>query len=323
MGRKTSNNRRRAIKKRGNNRRRDRTASKSRTAKRASNSKTVNRAASKRTANRASNKTDSRARRKTVKKAGNNRAARANRRRARASRESKADRAKARRDNRASKDSKAGKARDSKDSRDSKVKVARRARCAIWANGLRQGNGSGAGSGDMKEMLDKLAQAENGASGQGKAGTMVTPGNGNCPGGDCGNMVTPGKDLKATNPNGIVGGGAGLGPRNNAKGVRNGGGVSDKKSRRTGDKRRYEDAWTDQLTATQKKLSKIKGKWGGSGEVEQLPTKGEGKGGQASTPLYDVEQSYKKDAEDAVSRESVPPAYKQPVKDYFDTFNKN
>ncbi len=190
------------------------------------------------------------------------------------------------------------------------------------ANGLRQGSG-GAGNGDMKEMLDKLAQAEAGASGQGKPGTMGSPGMGNCPGGDCGNMVTPGKDLKPTNPNGLVSGGAGLGPRNNAKGVKGGGGVSDKKSKRTGDKRRYEDAWTDQLTATQKKLSKIKGKWGGSGEVEQLPTKGEGKGGQASTPLYDVSESYKKDAEDAVSRESVPPAYKQPVKDYFDTFNKN
>lgn len=190
------------------------------------------------------------------------------------------------------------------------------------ANGLRQGSG-GAGNGDMKEMLDKLVQAEAGANGQGKPGTMGSPGMGNCPGGDCGNMVTSGKDLKPSNPTGMVNGGAGLGPRNNAAGAAKGGGVSDKKSTRTGDKRRYEDAWTDQLTATQKKLSKIKGKWGGSGEVEQLPTKGEGKGGQASTPLYDVEQSYKKDAEDAVSRESVPPAYKQPVKDYFDTFNKN
>ena len=188
------------------------------------------------------------------------------------------------------------------------------------ANGLRQGQGNG--SGDMKEMLDKLREAENGANGLGKPGTMVTPGNGNCPGGDCGNMVTPGKDLKATDPHGAVQGGAGLGPRNNATGAQKGGGVSDKKSQRTGDKRRYEDAWTNQLSATQKKLSKIKGKWGGSGEVEQLPTKGEGKGGQSSTPLYDVEQSYRKDAEDAVSRDSVPPAYKQPVKDYFDTFKE-
>ena len=192
------------------------------------------------------------------------------------------------------------------------------------ANGLRQGQG-GAGSGDMKKMLDKLQQAEGNASGQGN-----TPGKmGNSPGqggsgfnGDTRGMVTPGKDFQPSNPNGIVGGGPGLGPRNNAQGVGKGGGISDKKSKRTGDKRRYEDAWTDQLTATQKKLSKIKGKWGGSGEVEQLPTKGEGKGGQASTPLYDVGQSYKKDAEDAVGRDSVPPAYKQPVKDYFDTFKE-
>lgn len=194
------------------------------------------------------------------------------------------------------------------------------------ANGLRQGKGGG--SGNMKEMLDKLRQAENGANGNGQ-----TPGKmGNKPGdggqggsgfnGDTRGMVTPGKDLQATNPNGVVGGGPGLGPRNNAKGVGGGGGVSDKKSKRTGDKRRYEDAWTNQLNATQKKLSKIKGKWGGNGEVEQLPTKGEGKGGQSSTPLYDVGQSYKKDAEDAVSRDSVPPAYKQPVKDYFDAFKE-
>ena len=191
------------------------------------------------------------------------------------------------------------------------------------ANGLRQGQGNG--SGNMKEMLDKLRQAENGASGQGqnpgKMGNSPSEG-GSGFNGDTRGMVTPGKDLKATDPKGMVGGGAGLGPRNNAKGVQSGGGVSDKKSQRTGDKRRYEDAWTDQLTATQKKLSKIKGKWGGSGEVEQLPTKGEGKGGQSSTPLYDVEQSYRKDAEDAVSRDSVPPAYKQPVKDYFDTFKE-
>ena len=90
-------------------------------------------------------------------------------------------------------------------------------------------------------------------------------------------------------------------------------------SARTGDKRRYQDAWSDQLPATQKNLSKIKGKWGGGGEVEQLPTKGEAKGGQATTPLYDTYQSYKKDAEDAVSREVVPPAYKEPVKDYFES----
>ena len=187
------------------------------------------------------------------------------------------------------------------------------------ANGLRQGKGGG--SGNMKEMLDKLRQAENGANGNGNiVGGNSASGRTFGSKSEMGNMVTPGKDLKATDPYGYSSGGAGLGPRNHSQGVNGGGGVSKKKSTRTGDKRRYEDAWTDQLTATQKKLSKIKGKWGGSGEVEQLPTKGEGKGGQSSTPLYDVGQSYKKDAEDAVSRDSVPPAYKAPVKEYFDTF---
>ena len=193
------------------------------------------------------------------------------------------------------------------------------------ANGLRQGQGGGSGS--MKEMLDKLKQAENGANGNGQ-----TPGKmGNSPGeggsgfnGDTRGMVTPGKDLKASDPHGAVGGGAGLGPRNNAQGVQSGGGVSKQEKRahrRQTALRRRLDKSTERRP--RKKLSKIKGKWGGSGEVEQLPTKGEGKGGQSSTPLYDVGQSYKKDAEDAVSRDAVPPAYKQPVKDYFDTFNKN
>ena len=187
------------------------------------------------------------------------------------------------------------------------------------ANGLRQGQGGG--SGNMGEMLDKLRQAENGANGQGQMGQGNSSAGGRTFGskGEMGNMITPGKDLKPTDPHGMVGGGPGLGPRNNAQGVNSGGGVSDKKSRRTGDKRRYQDAWADQLPATQKQLSKIKGKWGGGGEVEQLPTKGEAKGGQATTPLYDTYQSYKKDAEDAVSREVVPPAYKEPVKDYFES----
>jgi hypothetical protein len=50
-----------------------------------------------------------------------------------------------------------------------------------------------------------------------------------------------------------------------------------------------------------------------------MPTKGEAKGGQVKTPYYEVYESYKRDAEEAVGRESVPPAYKQPVKDYFES----
>jgi hypothetical protein len=89
--------------------------------------------------------------------------------------------------------------------------------------------------------------------------------------------------------------------------------------KRTGDRRRWEDVWTDNLPNTQKKLSRIKGKYGDNGETEQLATRTEAKGGSASTPYYEVYESYKKDAEDAVSKENVPPAYKQPVKDYFES----
>ena len=131
--------------------------------------------------------------------------------------------------------------------------------------------------------------------------------------------MTPGKDLKATDPHGQVKGGAGLGPRNNAQGVQKGGGVSNKKSARTGDKRRYADVWSDRLPKTRAKIDRVKGKWGGSGEIEQMPTKGEAQGGQVKTPYYEVYESYKRDAEEAVGRESVPPAYKQPVKDYFES----
>jgi hypothetical protein len=58
---------------------------------------------------------------------------------------------------------------------------------------------------------------------------------------------------------------------------------------------------------------------GENGEMEQLRTRTEAKGGPVKTPYYDVYESYKKDAEDAVSREAVPPAYREPVKNYFDS----
>ncbi|MBV9866622.1 MAG: hypothetical protein JO316_14805 [Abitibacteriaceae bacterium] len=50
-----------------------------------------------------------------------------------------------------------------------------------------------------------------------------------------------------------------------------------------------------------------------------MQTQGDSQGGQVKTPYYKVYESYKKDAEDAVSKDVVPPEYKQPVKDYFDS----
>lgn len=190
------------------------------------------------------------------------------------------------------------------------------------ANSLRQGSGGSGGSSNLRDMMNNLREAENGSNGgsaSGKGSVNPKMGQGECPGGDCRGLATPGKDLMATDPRGAVGGGAGLGPRSNAQGSKSGGGVSKQKSTRTGDHRRYEDVWSSRLPKPRAKVDRVKGKWGGSGEVEQLPTRGDGKGGQARTPYYDVYESMKREAEDAVGRESVPPAYKAPVKDYFES----
>ena len=189
------------------------------------------------------------------------------------------------------------------------------------ANSLRQGAGGSGGNSDLRDMMNNLREAENGtnggnASGQGRVNPKADGGGG---GGDSRGIAKIGKDLKASDPHGSVQGGPGLGPRNNAQGSQSGGGVSKVKSNRTGDKRRYEDEWSSSLPRPHSKIDRVKGKWGDSGEVEQLPTRGDGKGGQAHTPYYDVYESYKRDAEDAVGRETVPPAYKAPVKDYFES----
>lgn len=188
------------------------------------------------------------------------------------------------------------------------------------ANGLRQGNSNGGNSQNLRDMLNKMQEAENGTNGGNQSG-MGPMGKGGGQSGQSGEgkSMTPGKDLLPTDPRGQVGGGAGLGPRNNAQGVQSGGGVSKTKSTRTGDKRRYEDVWSDRLPKTRSKIDRVKGKWGSEGEMEQLPTKGDGKGGSVKTPYYDVYESYKSDAEEAVGRDKVPPAYKQPVKDYFES----
>ncbi len=190
------------------------------------------------------------------------------------------------------------------------------------ANSLRQGAGGSGGGSNLRDMMNNLREAENGTNGGSASGKGGKPGNGMGgagEGGDSRTPMTPGKNVMPSDPHGNVGGGAGLGPRDHTTGINSGGGVSKSKSTRTGDHRRYEDEWSSRLPRPHAKIDRVKGKWGDSGEVEQLPTKGDGKGGQAHTPYYDVYQSYKRDAEDAVGRETVPPAYKAPVKDYFES----
>ena len=191
------------------------------------------------------------------------------------------------------------------------------------ASGLRQSAGKSGNSQALRDMLNKIAQSEKDTgqnSGQpSDAGEVnLKSGDGSqCPGGNCPPGLTPGKDLmpSTTGPTG----GAGLGPRSGNQPHSSGGGVSKQKSNRTGDKRRWMDDWANRLPKTQKNVSRINGKWGKEGETEQLQTRGEAQNGPVKTPYYEVYESYKKDAEDAISKEVVPPAYKQPVKDYFDS----
>ena len=189
------------------------------------------------------------------------------------------------------------------------------------ANSLRQGAGNGGGGSNLRDMMNNLREAENGTNGGSASGKGSKPGQSGAGQGegDARGNLTPGKDLFPTDPHGNVGGGSGLGPRNHATGNTGQSGVNKQKIARSGDHRRYEDDWSSRLPKTRAKIDRVKGKFGEGGETEQLPTKGEGKGGQAHTPYYDVYQSYKRDAEDAVGRESVPPAYKAPVKDYFES----
>ena len=144
-------------------------------------------------------------------------------------------------------------------------------------------------------MLDKIKEAERNTGGNSGQGQQQGQGSGQGQQGEnAGQSVTPGKDLQPTDPHGAVGGGAGLGSRKNAQGSQSGGGVSKLKAKRTGDKRRWQDVWTDRLPKTRQKIDRITGKLGDSGEMQQLPTKTEAKGGTATTPYYNVYESYKK-----------------------------
>jgi hypothetical protein len=195
------------------------------------------------------------------------------------------------------------------------------------ARGMRQNGSQMGNSQSLRDMLNKIREAENQTgsnsgqqSGQGQKQGQNCTGPG-CQGSDKpDSALTPGKDLMPTDPTQGGKGGAGLGRRDHIQTQQGkGGGVSDQRAQRTGDKRRWNDVWSDRLPQTRQKLDRITGKMGSDGDVEQLPTQSDAKNGPVKTPYYEVYESYKKDAEDAISKESVPPAYKQPVKEYFES----
>jgi hypothetical protein len=69
------------------------------------------------------------------------------------------------------------------------------------------------------------------------------------------------------------------------------------------------------------KITKVTGDVGPEGMVF---SGGDTKGapdqpGASSVPYYEVSSNYKKAAEKALSKEDVPPAYRKPVKDYFES----
>ena len=188
------------------------------------------------------------------------------------------------------------------------------------ANGMR--NGSSGNNQAMNDMLNKIRNAERN-TGQGNQSGQQGQGGQSGNDGQKGQGQSGTPQLAPSDPHGQVGGGGGLGPRNNATGSAKGGGVSKiRGGAGSKDKRRWADQWSNSLPKTQKKISRITGKMGDNGEVDQLPTRTEAKGGQVNTPYYDVPESYRHEAEDAIGKDAVPPAYKQPVKDYFDSWKK-
>jgi hypothetical protein len=71
-----------------------------------------------------------------------------------------------------------------------------------------------------------------------------------------------------------------------------------------------------------KKASGVKGNVGKQGDM--MPIKEDRQLPQvapANQPYYKVYESYKKDAEEAVVKENVPPGYKEQVKKYFESLN--
>jgi hypothetical protein len=193
------------------------------------------------------------------------------------------------------------------------------------AKGLRESGTTSGNSQALRDMMKKIEEAEkdtgqNSGEQSGQGGQQgEASGQGQGKGQEGEGSAIMGKDLKPTTQGPM--GGPGLGPRSGDQPRGKGGGVSNMKSKSTGDKRRWEDVWSDRLPKTSKKLERIQGKMGSNGEVEQLPTRTEAEGGPVKTPYYEVYESYKKDAEDAVSKETVPPAYKRPVKEYFESIN--
>lgn len=84
----------------------------------------------------------------------------------------------------------------------------------------------------------------------------------------------------------------------------------------------WPEDWAKKLEKSMQKHSKVSGKMGDKGDV--LPMNEKKQLPQADNPkssYFKVYESAKKEAEDAVAKENIPPAYKEQVKNYFESLN--
>jgi hypothetical protein len=83
--------------------------------------------------------------------------------------------------------------------------------------------------------------------------------------------------------------------------------------------RAQQDPNTARLRVQDGKVTHVPGVASGQGEQPAFVTRGAPDAVSSSAPSYEVYLQYRRAAESALQRETVPPEYKQPVKRYFDS----
>lgn len=83
--------------------------------------------------------------------------------------------------------------------------------------------------------------------------------------------------------------------------------------------RAQEDKDTARLNVKGGKFTHVPGVASGPGETPAFVTRGAPEAVLSGTPSYEVYIQYRRAAESALQRETVPPEYRQPVKRYFDS----
>lgn len=83
--------------------------------------------------------------------------------------------------------------------------------------------------------------------------------------------------------------------------------------------RAQEDKDTARLNVEEGKFTHVPGVASGPGETPAFVTRGAPEAALSEAPSYEVYIQYRRAAESALQRETVPPEYRQPVKRYFDS----